>query len=91
MSAKHYERAERAKRIVGQASYGTDEYWRKAAIVLSQFAGDMNSETRAKLQSLAQSGDEFTRNTAREALAGSRYVFSEEFDDDDQDDGDDED
>lgn len=85
MSAKHYERAERAKRIVGQSPYGTIEYWRKAAIVLSQFAGDMNSETRSKLQSLAQSDDEVTRDIAIGGLGGSPY----EFDDDDQDNDDD--
>lgn len=85
MSAKHYERAERAKRIVGQSSYGTTEYRRKAVMVLSQYAGDMRADTRVKLQDLAQSDDELTRKIAENALNGFPYVFPEEYDDDDGD------
>ena len=47
------EQAEKAKRILGMARPGTRRYGRNAAIVLSQYAGDMGSETRAKLESLA--------------------------------------
>jgi hypothetical protein len=68
------ERHERAKRTVGMAPYGTEEYWRNAAIVLSQHAGTgMRADTKYKLECLARSSDPETRRIAREALYGKRH------------------
>jgi len=63
-----------AKETVGMAPYGTPQYWRNAAIVLSTHAGSgMRPETRAKLEALARSGDPETRRIAQQALAGHSY------------------
>ena len=63
-----------AKEAVGMAPYGTEEYWRGAAKVLSVHAGPgMRPETRAKLEALARSGDPETRRIAQQALAGHSY------------------
>ena len=72
------EQAEKAKRILGVARPGTRRYGRNAAIVLSQYAGDMGSETRAKLEALARSRDAETRRIARQALAGHAYDLEDE-------------
>jgi hypothetical protein len=76
---KEWERRhDEAKEAVGMAAYGTDEYWRNAAKVLSVHAGPgMRSETRAKLEALAGSSDPETRRIARRALAGSSYFESD--------------
>jgi hypothetical protein len=75
------EQAEKAKRILGMARPGTRRYGRNAAIVLSQYAGDMGSETRAKLKALARSRDAETRRIARQALAGDAYDLEDEDED----------
>jgi hypothetical protein len=63
-----------AEAAVGRAPYGTDQYWRNAAKVLSVHAGPgMRPETRAKLQALARSSDTETRRIAQRALAGHSY------------------
>ncbi|MDI6721202.1 MAG: hypothetical protein QMD85_02335 [Candidatus Aenigmarchaeota archaeon] len=68
------DRHERAKRMVGEASSGSTEYYRNAAIVLSQHAGPgMRYETREKLIDLSNSSDPETRRIARDALHGTRY------------------
>jgi hypothetical protein len=62
------------KRAVGMAPYGTAQYWRNAAKVLSVHAGPgMRAETRAKLRALARSSDPETSRIARRALAGHSY------------------
>jgi len=67
-------RHEAAKRAVGMAPYGSVQYWRNAAKVISVHAGPgMRPETRAKLEALAQSSDPETRCIARRALAGHSY------------------
>jgi hypothetical protein len=68
------ERHNAAKAAVGMAPYGTQEYWRRAAKVLSVHAGPgMRPETRAKLQALAGSSDPETRRIAQQALAGRSF------------------
>lgn len=68
------ERHEEAKRRVGDAPYGSRQYWRNAAKVLSVHAGSrMKPETRAKLEALAQSDDPATSRIARAALEGICY------------------
>lgn len=63
-----------AKRAVGMAPYGTVQYWRNAAKVLSVHTGPgMRPDTRAKLKALARSRDPETRRIARRALAGHSY------------------
>jgi hypothetical protein len=67
-------RHEEMKRKVGMAPYGSAQYWRNAAKVLSVHAGPgMRSETRAKLEALARSDDPETRAIARAALSGISY------------------
>jgi hypothetical protein len=67
-------RHEEAKRRLGPPPYGTVEYWRNAAKVLSVHAGPgMRPETRAKLEALARSDDPETRAIARNALRGICY------------------
>ncbi len=63
----------KAKEYVGSAKYGTTQYNRNAAIVLSQHAGGMKGATKSKLESLASSGDSQTRRIARNALNGKKY------------------
>ncbi|MDZ7411910.1 MAG: hypothetical protein ONB15_00075 [candidate division KSB1 bacterium] len=68
------ERHDEAKNRVGEAPYGSREYWRNAAKVLSVHAGPgMKPETRAKLEALAQSEDPATSLIARAALEGVCY------------------
>ncbi len=68
------ERHNKVKEKVGMAPYGTREYWRNAAIVLSQHAGPgMRAETKHKLECLARSSDPETRRIAQSALDGMRY------------------
>lgn len=76
------ERHERAKRQVGMAPYGTREYWRNAAKVLSQHAGPgMRADTRDKLESLVKNSDDpETRRIAQNALNGTRYSFGGGYD-----------
>ena len=63
-----------AKGAVGMAPYGSAQYWRNAAKVLSVHAGPgMRLKTRAKLEALARSSDPETRRIAQRALAGSSY------------------
>jgi len=63
-----------AKGAVGMALYGTAQYWRNAAKVLSVHASPgMRPETRAKLEALARSSDPETRRIAQRALAGYSY------------------
>ena len=47
--------AERRKKEVGTAPYGTPQYWRNAAYVLSAYTCP-NATTRAKLKSLDEHG-----------------------------------
>lgn len=70
----HRYKHEAAKEYVGMANHGTSDYNRNAAVVLSQHAGSgMRSDTRAKLESLANSSDAATRDIARNALRGKNY------------------
>lgn len=79
--------ADRMKDRVGMADYGTTEYWRKAAQVLSQYAtpgsNTLRADTRAKLEALSRSSDPETRAIARNALNGQRYEPDDDDDDDD--------
>jgi len=81
MSAE--QQVEQWKRCLGMAAYGSREYWRNAAIILSQYAGTTRPDTVAKLQALAGSSDEETRTIARRAQAG--YSYPRVPDDDDHD------
>jgi len=68
------ERHEHAKAVVGNAPFGTPQYEKNAAKVLSQHAGSgMRAETREKLEHLVQSSDPETRRIAQNALRGVRY------------------
>lgn len=72
--------ADYAKRRVGMATPGTVEYYRNAAIVLSQYARDrcnMWALTEYKLKCLAQSSDPETARIARNALDGIPYEFDD--------------
>lgn len=61
--------ASKTKEKVGMAPYGTIEYQRNAAEVLSCYAGHgLAPETRAKLEALAQSDDPETKRIAENAL-----------------------
>jgi len=69
-------RFEAMKRKLGQAPYGTGEYWLNAAKILSQWAdsdGEMRADTRAKLVALSRSSDPETRAIAQRALLGYPY------------------
>ena len=78
-------RHERAKRLVGVAPSGTPEYYRNAAIVLSQHAGtEMGEVTRGKLEDLAMSSDPETRKIAQRALKGIPYNLDDLEQDDDE-------
>ena len=71
-------RHDRAKALVGEAPEGTPQYYRNAAIVLSQHAGPgMRAETRAKLEDLTQSEDPEIRRIAQNALAGQSYPLDD--------------
>jgi hypothetical protein len=69
------ERHEEAKRRLDPSPpFGTVEFWRNAAKVLSVLAGPgVRPETRAKLEALARSNDAETRGIARNALRGVCY------------------
>jgi hypothetical protein len=65
-----------AKKKVGMPPYGTTQYWKNAAKVLSQHAVlGMKAETRYKLECLTRSSDPETRRIAQDALNGKRYSF----------------
>ncbi len=72
-------RHEEMKRRVGMAPYGTTQYWRNAAKVLSTHAGTgrMRPTTRAKLRALANSPDPETRYAARAALSAEERALRE--------------
>ncbi len=76
-------RVEEMKQRVGNAPYGTTQYWKNAANVLSVNAGSgemMDSRTRAKLSALADSDDQVTRRIARDALDKENKYWDDYFD-----------
>ena len=73
--------AEEMKRIVGMAPYGTCEYWRNAAKVLSQYAYDypnIPEDIGIKLEALSENDDPETRTIAKNASIGIPYKEDDE-------------